>query len=750
VVVRDAGLRAAHGRPAHLVTSSDVRPAADPTAGFRPDLEGLRAVAVVLVLLYHASVPGFSGGYVGVDVFFVLSGFLITGLLLREVRRTGTISLPNFYARRARRLLPASALVLLVTIVATAFMMPPLRVPEVAGDAASAALYVSNMRFAFQATDYLQAELAPSPVLHFWSLSVEEQFYVFWPAIVLLLARRGGDVGRRIGIAAGAIAVVSFGLSLWLTGANQPWAFFSLPTRAWELGLGAFLAIGAAHLARIPVRPAAVMAWMGLAMVALSGIVLSTSTPFPGVAALLPTIGSALMIAGGFRQSALAPGRWLSTAVPSFLGRISYSLYLWHWPLLVLPAVALGTALPWWARGALVLLAVVLAAATQRWVEDPLRRGIRIGTLPRRNLAMAGALTLVVATVSLGIGARSANALQGTVASDPSGDENDLDKILTGLASPAPPAASPTAGTGSTPAPGASPAASPGPGPSGGTAVLPATPAGPVPEGLRPSLADARTDKPPPYDDGCHVTQEDTLSGPCTYGDPTSSTTVVLFGDSHALAWFPAVERLATERGWRLLNLTKSACSSVDMTLWNSILNRAYTECDQWRENSFRRIEKEHPALVLIANSRTFSAVGPDGTTILEGADRTAAWRQGTASTLERLVPAAGQVVEIGDTPRSDFDVPVCLSGHLDNALDCATPYDRSVSLGWRAEERAAAARGGVGFVDPTPWVCPSGPCPAVIGNFMVLRDEHHLATPFSAALYRRLGDAIGVVTASR
>ena len=271
-----------------------------------------------------------------------------------------------------------------------------------------------------------------------------------------------------------------------------------------------------------------------------------------------------------------------------------------------------------------------------------------------------------------------------------------------------------------------------------------------MPEGLRPSLADARNDKPASYDDGCHVSQEDTLSGPCTYGDPTSSTTVVLFGDSHAAAWFPAVERLATERGWRFLNLTKSACSSVDMAVWNSTLNRAYSECDQWRESSFRRIEKEHPALVLIANSRGFSAVGPDGSTILKGADRTAAWRQGMASTLARLAPAAGQVVEIGDTPRSEFDVPVCLSAHQDNALDCATPFDRAVSLGWRAEERAAAARGGVGFVDPTPWVCPSGPCPAVIGNFMVLRDEHHLATPFSSALSRRLGDAIGVVTATR
>jgi peptidoglycan/LPS O-acetylase OafA/YrhL len=312
------------------VTASDVRPAAEPRDGFRPDLEGLRAVAVVLVLLYHADVPGFSGGYVGVDVFFVLSGFLITGLLLREVRRTGRVSLPNFYARRARRLLPASALVLLVTVIASVFMMPPLRVPDVSVDAAAAALYVSNMRFAFQATDYLQAEMAPSPILHFWSLGVEEQFYIFWPAIVLLVTRGGGNAARRIGIVAGFIAAASFLLSLSLTQANQPWAFFSLPTRAWELGLGAFLAIGATQLTRIPARPAAAMAWVGLAMVALSGVVLSTGTPFPGVAALLPTMGSALVIAGGFRQTPFAPGRWLSKAIPRFLGH--WYIYLYSCP----------------------------------------------------------------------------------------------------------------------------------------------------------------------------------------------------------------------------------------------------------------------------------------------------------------------------------------------------------------------------------------------------------------------------------
>lgn len=709
-------------------------------------------MAVVLVLLYHASVPGVTGGYVGVDVFFVLSGFLITGLLLREVRRTGTISLSNFYARRARRLLPASALVLVATVIASAMFMPPLRVPDVATDAASAALYVSNIHFALQATDYLQAELAPSPILHFWSLSVEEQFYIFWPAIVLLVVRlaRGREFVRSIALVAGGIVVASFAIGVWLTGANAPWAFFSLMTRAWELGVGAFLAIGATWLARIPDRPAAVTAWIGLVMIGLAGVLHDTTTPYPGTAALLPVVGSALVIAGGFRQSSVAPGRWLSMAVPRFLGRISYSLYLWHWPLLVIPAAALDSKLPWWARLGLVAAAIGCAWATQRFVESPFRHGRWIGLLPRRNLAMAGALTLIVATVSLGIGVSTTNALRATAPTDPGQAEAELDDILGGLESASPrvsvePGTSASSGVTAEPGTSASPTTPAEP----GRIVkpdLPATEDGPVPADLRPSIAEARDDHPKPYNDGCHATSTDIVNGSCVYGNPDGTTTIVLVGDSHGLAWFPAVERLATEKGWKFLNLTKGECASAEIFQWSANLKRVFSECATWRKNTIARIADEHPALVLLSNSRTVRAVDAEGTE-LAGAALTKAWRDGWATTFERLTPAADHVVVIGDTPRSDVDVPVCLSSHQDDTLACATPFDRSVSLSRLNEEQSAALKGGAGFVNPMRWVCPSEPCPAVIGRFMVFFDQHHLTVPFSSALYKRLGDAIESVT---
>ena len=263
-------------------------PPSDARSSFRPDIEGLRAVAVLLVLAYHARVPGLTGGYIGVDVFYVVSGFLITGLIVRELQATGRLDLPAFYARRARRLLPAALVVIAVTVLASAIILPPLRMVDVAGDAAAAALYVSNIRFAAQATDYLQAELDPSPLLHFWSLGVEEQFYLFWPALLFAVARsaderapdRDRDRFRGRGLAGRC-------RSCW-TATDAPLAFFLLPARAWELAIGAGLALAATRIARIPALAATAAVVVGLALIVIGAVVFDLATPFPGTAALVP------------------------------------------------------------------------------------------------------------------------------------------------------------------------------------------------------------------------------------------------------------------------------------------------------------------------------------------------------------------------------------------------------------------------------------------------------------------------------
>jgi peptidoglycan/LPS O-acetylase OafA/YrhL len=714
-----------------------------PDDGRRADIEGLRAVAVVLVVLFHASIGGFSGGFVGVDVFFVLSGYLITGLLLREIDSTGTISLSAFYARRARRLLPAAVLVLLVTLVASILVLPPLLIPDIAADTAAAAAYVSNVRFALQATDYFAAGQAPSPILHYWSLGVEEQFYLLWPAVILLVARGSGRRTRRVGVAVTLIAIGSLFFAIWLTSAAQPWAFFSLPARAWELALGGMLAVAGTRVLRIPGSAAALAAWAGLILIVLAGVALDETTPFPGLAALAPAAGAALVIVGGTRPTSRGPGMLLGTAIPRFLGRISYALYLWHWPLLVLPAVAIGAPLPLSARAALVVIAVVLAAATHRWVEEPLRRGWAIGTRPRRNLAMAGALTLVVAGVSLGVDGAAAAGLRG---STPPGaatmDAERLDEILGNLGDRAG-ASTPGSGPAAASPAGQSPASSPAP-------DRAATPDGPVPADLRPALGDARADYPESYLDGCHAQTEMAPStAPCTYGNLESTTTIALFGDSHALSWFPAVERLARDRGWQLLSLTMSACSPADMAVWNPDFHRVSTACARWRASAVARLVKERPEIILVTGTRGFQAVDASGR-MLSGEARTQAWVAGMKRTLGRLTATAGRVILIADAPLSRVDPPVCLSQHPASLLACTTPVSGAIDDRWLRGERSLAAQAGVGFIDPTRWICPTSPCPVVLGNLLVYRDAGHLTATFAAALWHRLESAIAADFAAR
>ncbi len=729
----------------------------------RGDIEGLRAVAVLLVLVFHASL-GFPGGFVGVDVFFVISGFLITGLLLREREATGTISLQDFYARRVRRLLPAAALVLLVTLAASVVLLPPLLLPGIAGDTAAAALYVSNMGFAVQATDYFAAGQAPSPILHFWSLGVEEQFYLFWPAIMLLIARGALRPARRVGLAIVVIAVASFGFAFWLTSVAEPWAFFSLPSRAWELGLGGILAVAGSRLARIPGSIAVAAGWLGLAMIVLAGVLFSDSTPFPGTAALLPTVGAALVIVAGARATRLGPGRILGTALPRYIGRISYSLYLWHWPVLVIPAIVLGATLPLEERLLLVALSIALAAATQRFVEDPFRRGRIVGTLPRRNLAMAGALTLVVAMVSLSVDTSAASLAGASTARTPTSaasNEQRLDAVLNALASDVPSAsvppsamapgasvrgasgrgASPSAEPSGTPAPAATPAPAP---------TRPPTADGAVPADLQPTVWNARNDYPQSYLDGCHTqTEQPASTAPCLYGDLSSNFTIVLFGDSHALSWFPAVQRVAAVRGWRLLSLTMSACSPADMAVYNPNLGRVSTACPAWREQALERIASVHPDVVLVTGTRGFANADASGT-VLSGATRTHFWEQGMIRTLTRLKAAATEVIYIADTPVSRVDPPVCLSQHRSSVLACATPVSQALSPAWTAEESRIAGLEDVGFIDPSMWVCPSSPCPAVLGDLMVFRDGGHMTATFAAALGGRMEHAILVDLRSR
>jgi peptidoglycan/LPS O-acetylase OafA/YrhL len=356
--------------------------------GFRADVEGLRGVAVLAVLAYHAGIPGLAGGFVGVDVFFVISGYLITRLLLAELDRSGRVSLAGFYARRARRILPAAAVVLAATL-AAALLVPPLRRLDIAYDSLAAALQAGNWWFAAQQVDYLAASRDPSPLLHYWSLAVEEQFYLVWAPLLALLPR------RAIVPAVASVTASSLALSLWWTGVSAPLAYLASPSRAWEFGVGALLALAAVQGR----RPS--LGWAGLAAIVGAAAWFGPQTAFPGTAALVPVAGAALVIAG----SAPVLGR----AWPRLAGRLSYSWYLWHWPVLVVGETLAGDH-GWPLRLALVLVSAAPAWMTMRFVEEPIRRSAGLSAEPRRGLAV-GVTAIVVpvaAALALGSGAVAA------------------------------------------------------------------------------------------------------------------------------------------------------------------------------------------------------------------------------------------------------------------------------------------------------------------------------------------------------
>lgn len=364
--------------------------------GFIPHIEGLRSVAVLLVLFYHAGTPFLPGGFIGVDIFFVISGFLITGILIREIEETGMISLSRFYARRIRRLLPAATLVLITTLVAAWLIIPPLRWRTVAVDGLTSALWTGNIRFALSQTDYLTANDTPSPLLHFWSLGVEEQFYLIWPLLLVAVSAitwRWMTARTAVAITASVVVIASFITALNWTDSQQPYAFFLLPSRAWELATGALLAAATPLIPRINRYIRILLGGLGLITILASAVILDKTVQWPGVSTLVPVAAAVAIIA-----SVGLPARSLS--IPPFLaiGRWSYSLYLWHWPVLVLAPIALDRVFTL-AESLLALLAsAVIAVISYHWVENPLRSH-RLIVRPWRSLALGSAL---VATTAAG------------------------------------------------------------------------------------------------------------------------------------------------------------------------------------------------------------------------------------------------------------------------------------------------------------------------------------------------------------
>jgi peptidoglycan/LPS O-acetylase OafA/YrhL len=695
-----------------------------PRVAFRPDVEGLRAVAVVLVVVFHARLGPLPGGFVGVDVFFVISGFLITSLLVDEVRATGSISLADFYARRARRLLPAAFVVLVATLLATAAVLPALDGPPVAADVRAAALFVANWHFALLETDYF-ASGGRSLVVHFWSLSVEEQFYLAWPVLVLLVAGRRRAARRAARPAPRAtdrrlwamllpVGIVSFALSAATTGSAGPWAYFGTHTRAWELAAGAAVALSRPHLHRLTDLHSAVLGWAGLGAVVAAALVLDDTTPVPGVALVLPVAGAAAIVAAGARSqrgvAALLGHRPLAR-----LGRLSYSWYLWHWPCLEItrrvwapPAVddLPQPDAPAVARLLAVLVSLGLAAVTFRYVEEPARaarllRPVR-RALPAAGVLVAGAVVASVLVLPAPPTVPAATLVPGSQALPP---------VQT-----------------RTPSPSASRRPSPAPATS-----APARP--PLAPALRMTPAAARADQAASRDCFAGFGPVTAPAG-CRFGDPAGSRVVVLFGDSHAAHWFPALDAAARRQNWQLWFWAKSGCGYADVQEWLASYRREYTECSAWRRSAMARIAAL-PRVDLVVVGRAISYLGQvldaDGDLLDRGA-AAGVWAAGAERTFEALGAGDRRVLLLRDVPRPGFDVPACLSSR-DDPVACSFPQAGHVHPDeqlWTAE-RSVTERLGVQVADLSGLVCPADPCGVVSpGGAILYRDEHHLTATFA------------------
>nr|WP_231990037.1 acyltransferase family protein [Mycobacterium sp. 852002-51971_SCH5477799-a] len=700
-----------------------------PQRQFRPDIEGLRAVAVSAVVLFHADMPGVRGGFVGVDVFFVISGFLITGLLWREVSTSGTVGLRRFYGARARRLLPASATVGVITAIASAVLLPSLQAKAVMADGIASALYVGNYQFLLQGVNYLASTLPPSPFQHYWSLGLEEQFYLIWPAVIIATTwlirrvrrRRSSDHATSSKmpylVVLALVAVVSFGQSLILTYWLPSVAFFSLPTRAWELAVGGLVALTADHWRRLPALFAAMAGWGGLALILLACTLLGITTPYPGGAALMPVLGTALVIGAGCAASSRGCGHALSLPPMRAVGRLSYSWYLWHWPVLLLLPPLFGHPLGLAAKLAAVLVSGGLAALTLHLIENPLRLAAPLRRSPIGSLALGGAATAVAVGVSVALLA-SVPAPVGRGAPAPA---------LTVTAAP------PPAGHNSSPYDSAVEYAFQ----QVRTAVAASAELRAVPSNLAPPLADAAAELKKLFLNGCVPNFWELRQSECAMGDTSSTTTVALIGDSHAAMLVPAFQQMAAQRHWRLELLGKAGCPPMSMPVSNPIRRLASGVCEQWHAQMITQLRAEHPRLAVVSMYRQY---GGDDFYLPGFTSYDPAWIGALTHLVQELRGSGAKVLVLGPIPNPHSVVPICLSGHLDDAMACSPQRSTAVSESGIADESAATKAGDGQYADITELFCTADRCPVIVGNTLVYFDKDHLTAEYARLLSPVMG----------
>jgi peptidoglycan/LPS O-acetylase OafA/YrhL len=649
---------------------------------WRPEIQGLQAVAVLLVVLFHAGVV--DGGFVGVDVFFVISGFLISRQLMDSASAGFGATLLDFYERRVRRIIPAASLVIVVTVVAGRWILTPLDWRELSGDGAASATFSMNLRLQEQGIDYLRADMAPSALQHYWSLAIEEQFYLLWP-VAVLIAR---SIHRR---AVPVLVAVGFVASLaWMlvSDVDSSSAFFGLPTRAWQLLAGTAGYLVTSRWPRLTAgsRFTDLLAAGALVMVVA---VVGPSTIWPGPWTVLLTAAVVgLVVSPGVLARVL-----LSPRPMQWIGDRSFSWYLLHFPPLIFAEVLIGESVNVWLG--LSISAATLAGADlmYRRFEQPMRKV----PLARRTVLFAGVLAIVIVGGSAAVAQRL--AVDGGAASTEPAVRIDHTLERSAL-------------------------------------LDREAQRSLVPNDIRPAIVDARDDRHEAYENGCHAAFDERVATPCVL-TAGADLSVLILGDSQAANWLPALEGIARTEGWMLSSMTKSGCTPAAAETYVRQLNRWYTECPVWRESALAQVRDQSYDVVLVAGSSSYLDVSRTAERYPE-----AAWSEALATSLQQL-RALSDVYYLHDTATFLDDLPACLSANLRSADTCAGSVDVVVDTAYGDLERRVTDEAGVKSVSTLGIVCGTERCPTFVGNTLWYRDSNHFTTLASSSFAPELHEAL-------
>ena len=677
----------------------------------RFDIQALRTLAVGLVVIYHLWPRRVTGGYIGVDVFFVISGFLITAHLLREADRTGRIALARFWARRARRLLPASLLVLAVAALATWIWIPSSLWVQFYREIGASALYVQNWVLSIDAVDYLAANNQASPAQHFWSLSAEEQFYMVWPLLMLLAVFSAGKLGRNrhlfVAVALGLVTVGSLVLSAFWTAANPASAYFVTPVRVWEFAAGGLLAVLSPTPSKMAPAVRAVIAWIGLAAIVATALLYTDATPFPGLTALLPVGGTLLVLWVGTPALSWSPAIIGDRRPVQFLGDISYSVYLWHWPMIVVLPYALGADLDKWSKLLIVAGTIVLAWLTKIFIEDPVRTGRMARARPRWVLISAAAgMAVVVLLSNLGTGRANTLADEAEAAANVALAGN---MACFGAAS-------------------MDPALKPCVNPELDNMLVPAPVA-------------AKRDTGDSY--SCYSAGTSGKVRTCTLegSSKTPKKRIALIGDSHAAMLRPAVKEILKDKDWEVDIFLKQACPWTAAPVVRLDVAANWPKlCASYNEELQARLEdpkqKKYDLIVVNAARNDLVALNPgENETDVEVAGYMKAWTP--------VLKAGTPIMVLVDNPLLPMDWLDCVEkGDAADARKCGVSKAEGLAMA-DTQELAAQQLENTTIVDMTDFYCDGDFCPVAIGGVLVYRDESHITKTWSLTIAPYLGAAI-------